>query len=161
MKVGKTMLHGEDLLRAFEDGTVSPSEWDHRAHVTTAYLLMRRCDLSEAVARMRAGLLQLAAKHQIPHALDRGYHETITIAWMRIVAALISSHEDGDTSDAEEASEDDGSKAFLTKNSFLLDKSLLRLYYTRGRLFTVEAKQAFVAPDIAALPAIGALRKRA
>jgi hypothetical protein len=68
-------------------------------------------------------------------------HETVTVAWLHIVAAMIHHRGPGANS-----------CAFCDENPHLLVKTLLRLYYTRGRIVTVEAKAQFVAPDIAPLP---------
>jgi len=98
--------------------------------------------VDEAVAKVRAGIHKLNAQQHVPDALDRGYHETTTHAWMRIVQATIHHHG---------ACED--SRAFCAAQPHLLSKTLLRLYYTSGHILTAHAKARFVEPDIAALPA--------
>jgi hypothetical protein len=44
------------------------------------------------------------------------------------------------------------SESFCEAHPHLLQKTLLRLYYTRPRIMTLEAKARFVEPDIAPLP---------
>src|SRR5262249_40915156 len=130
------------FLAEFEGGEIPPTCWNHRCHVRMAWLYLCRLPLDQTVEKVRAGLLRLNATHKVPDELERGYHETVTQAWMRIVQAAMRHHG---------ACED--SRAFCAAQPHLMCNALLRLYYTRGRIITAEAKKAFVEPDIAPLPA--------
>ena len=70
-----------------------------------------------------------------------GYHETITEAWLRVVADHVARY--GACADSE---------TFLTEQPHLAAKSLLRCFYSHERLVTPEAKRGFVSPDRAPLP---------
>jgi hypothetical protein len=93
---------------------------------------------------MREGIRRFNASKRIPDGLEHGYHETLTVAWVRILDAVTRTH--GPEADA---------CAFLAKHAELRDKTLLRRHYSRGRLVTWEAKRRFVEPDLAPLPAAG------
>ena len=73
------------FLRQFEDCTWPAVEWRHRQHLKVAYLYLRRSPLPEALERIREGIKRFNAAHQVPETIDRGYHETMTHAWMRLV----------------------------------------------------------------------------
>ncbi len=57
------------------------------AHVRVAYLYASRHDLSTATAHMRASIEAYNKAISTPEAIDRGYHETITQAFMHLVFA--------------------------------------------------------------------------
>lgn len=129
------------LLARFEAAELTPADWDHRAHVRVAWLYVARGGPDEARGPMRRGLRGLLAAFGIEDTPEGGYHETITAAWLRLVAATARHH--GGQAD---------STAFCDAHPHLMQKTLLRLYYTRARLLSAEAKGDFVAPDIAPLP---------
>ena len=91
--------------------------------------------------RVRAGLRRLVQTFGVPDAIDRGYHETMTVAWLRLVAVTLR---------AQPAQPD--SEAFCDAQPHLLCRTTLRLYYSPGRILTAEAKARFVEPDLAPLP---------
>ena len=134
-------LPDETFMHVFDTCDVAPSEWTHRCHVRLAWNVLREGSFEHAIARVRDGIGRLNAKHGTPDGLERGYHETITEAWLRIVAAMISHHGPGADS-----------RAFCDAHPQLLSSRLLRLYYTKARLVSWDAKRQFVEPDIAPLP---------
>jgi hypothetical protein len=68
------------------------------------------------------------------------YHATMTGAWVALVAYHVPEGPD----------DFDG---FLTSFPGLLDKRLLAGHYSSARLASAEARQAWVEPDLAPLPA--------
>lgn len=134
-------LSDAEFLAAFEACRIPHETWDHRAHIRMAYLVVRRDGPVDAVAVVSAGIQKLNASQQTPEAIDRGYHETITQAWLRLVGAAIRHYGPGD-----------GFESFAGQHPHLLCRTMLRTFYTRDRLMTWEAKRAFVEPDLAPLP---------
>lgn len=106
-----------------------------------AFLYLRAEPFDAALARIRAGIRALNRANRLDDGLTSGYHETMTVAWARVIAATLEVH--GPRDDAE---------AFIAANPHLLAKSLLRLYYSRERIVTEVAKARFVEPDLAPLP---------
>jgi len=140
----RTMRRLEDdaaFLGRFEACTIPLAEWTHRSHLRVAWTYLRRHGLDEAARRMGAGIRRYNAAQGLPDTLDSGYHETLTVAWLRIIDATMRWH--GPETDA---------TAFLEKHTQLHSKALLRLYYSRDRLLSWEAKRRFVEPDLAPLP---------
>ena len=130
-------MKDEEFLAAFEACTIE--EFHHRDYIKVAYLYLQRHPLEEAVARVRVGLQALAVAWSAPvDDLEKGYHETMTQAWVRLVHLTLMDH--GATESAD---------AFCDQQPQLMQKARLELFYSRERLMTWEAKQAFVEPDLA------------
>jgi hypothetical protein len=131
----------EALLRAFEAAALTRAEWTHEAHVRTAWLYAARLPFEEALRRMRDGLRALNAAQGTPEGPMRGYHETLTQAWLRRVAAAVRA-----------SARDVDSRAFCERHPELLHRGCIDVHYSRERLFSPEAKRAFVEPDREPLP---------
>jgi len=137
-------LDDHAFLAAFEAGAIPHTEWRHRDHLRMAFLYLSALPFDAAVARMRSGIQALNAKHGTVESTTTGYHETMTVAWARVVAVTLRVH--GPRGD---------SRAFVEAHPHLMAKSLMRLYYSRARIMTDEAKARFVEPDLAPLPEPG------
>jgi len=133
-------------LAAFEARTIPLDAWNHRAHLTIAYLLLREHPLEEATNRMRRGVQAYNAAHNIEQTPTGGYHETLTVAWMRILHTTIAAYGPGESADD-----------FLAQHPHLLSKVMLRLFYTRPRIMSSEARYGWLDPDLTPLPTIPAL----
>jgi len=76
-----------------ESCSVTPAQFDHRAHVKLAYVYLTQNDTDAAHDRMRETLHAFLACHGItpakipgaPYPRSRQYHETITRAWILAV----------------------------------------------------------------------------
>jgi hypothetical protein len=109
----------------------------HRQHVQLAFVAARRHGAAATSDVMREWIKQIAAAHGAPER----YHETITVAWAKLVAHHVA--EDPALSSFD---------AFVGANPALLDKTLLTRHYSPSVLGSATAKAAWVAPDLAALP---------
>ncbi len=131
----------EAFLGRFEAAALPPEQWRHRDHVRVAYLYLRQHPLDVAIVKMRRGLHTLNAAHKVPDAPDRGYHETMTVAWMRLVHCALCEFGPAESADA-----------FLDQHTQLLSKRALLLFYSRDLIMSPQAKAAFIGPDLAPLP---------
>ena len=131
----------EAFLKAFEDCTLPSSEWHHRAHLKVAYLYLNLFPFDEALNRIRERIKRYNAATNTPENLERGYHETITQAWLRLIHAALC--EFGPAASADE---------FLDAQPQLLTHRALRFFYSREQLVSQQAKAVFVEPDLAPLP---------
>ena len=127
----------EDLVRSFEDATVSRDDWKHREHLIVGLYYLTNHDTAEATARMRNGIRNLLVKgFGVDLSKEMPYHETITIFWMRTLSGFLRSTNGSSFVDkVEEMSE-------------LFDKDYPMKFYTRERLFSDEARARFVEPDL-------------
>ena len=131
------MSDDAEFLNAFEDGAITADEWNHRSHVRLAYAYLKRDGYENALVRIRPNLVRQLERIGVSSALDLGYHETLTVAWMRLVHNAISAH--GAQSDFE---------TFCAEHPYLLTRKLIRALYTRDRLVSWAAKREFVEPDL-------------
>jgi len=105
-----------------------------------AYLYAAQYPYHAALSRMRQSIQDYNRSQQIPDAPDRGYHETITVAFMRLVCTELVRSGPFPSSDA-----------FCDCHPEFLDKSLLLKFYSKNRIMSEEAKRSFVEPDLAEL----------
>lgn len=126
----------DELFRAFVECTLPQDEWTHVAHVRVAYLFARRFRMPKALDEVRRSIRAYNAATETPETIDRGYHETITQAFMRLISTR-TAHVDLGTD----------SRGFCRRFPEMLNKRVLLEYYSRHRLMTWEAKIAFVEPD--------------
>lgn len=123
------MTDGE-FLAAFEACTLPRPAWTHEAHVRMAWLYLARLPAAEAEQRARAGIRRYNAS-----VGSDGYHETITVAFVRVIAGRVR---DGESF-----------AAFRDREPDLFDRKLTALHrhYSPDRLKSPEARERFVAPD--------------
>ena len=130
-------MNDNQFLAAFQACTLD--EFRHRDHIKVAYLYLRRHSLDEAIAKTRAGLQALAKAWAAPvNDLEKGYHETMTQAWVRLVHLALSEHGPTETADA-----------FCDQHPQLMHKTFLDSFYSRERLINWQAKREFLEPDLA------------
>ena len=129
-------MNDEDFLAAFEGCALE--EFHHRDHVKVAYLYLRRYPLEDAIVKVRAGLQALAVAWNAPvDDLEKGYHETMTQAWVRLVDVKLNEGGSAESADA-----------FCDRHPQLMLKNYLESFYSRKRLFTWVAKREYVEPDL-------------
>ena len=129
-------MNDDEFLAAFEARSLD--ELRHRDHIKVAYLYLRKHSLEEAIAKVRMGLQALAVAWNAPvDDLEKGYHETMTQAWVRVVHVILS--------DCGMESAD----AFCDRQPQLMQKTYLEKFYSRQRLISWTAKREFVEPDVA------------
>lgn len=125
-----------EFLGRVEAGTWPIGLWDHRAHIRLAYAVLRLPLNENGIDRIKNAIKAHNSAHEVPEGIDRGFHETVTIAWCRLVGAAIQDHDPGSF------------PAFCRAHPHLLDRATLRRHYSRERIMTVRAKAEFVEPDL-------------
>lgn len=139
-----------ELWYAFHTRTLPAKDWTHEAHLRIAYMYRRRCGLDEAHLLFRVHLIRLNTFHEVPESKDRGYHETLTRAWLIAVGAAIEA--DGIATGAGEGAaprERAESAEFLARHPEFQDRKIFLKHYTRERINSVEARARWVEPDVA------------
>ncbi|HKQ54103.1 MAG TPA: hypothetical protein VJT74_17130 [Pyrinomonadaceae bacterium] len=128
----------EAVVRGFESCTTPPAEFKHASHLIVAlcYLHDSRLTIAEAAERLRAALY----RYLDHNGVDRlKYNETITIFWLRRVRAFLDGATQTRTT-AELAAE------LLERYSG--GAKLVNDYYSQERLFSAEARDGWVEPDL-------------
>jgi hypothetical protein len=121
-----------DLVRLFENDELEPAAFRHADHVRTGWALLQHHDFFEALSRLRTGLKSLAARGGRPAA----YNETITVVFLALIYERIGTDQNA------------GCEAFLRGNRDLLDRGLLRRFYSPQRLTSAQARTGLVMPDL-------------
>ncbi len=134
---GGSARSDEDFLRTFEDLSFPADLFHHREHIRVAWLYLKSFDATRAAERMSEGIRRFA-NHQ---GATQKYHHTLTLAWMRLVAATLVETPEGLTFDQ-----------FLTTHPQLKDKNVLAKYYSKELLQTAAARGGWVEPDLQPLP---------
>jgi hypothetical protein len=123
----------ESLVQKFESCQLSLAEFKHREHLTVALWYLKRLNEHEATRRMREGLMRFISHHG-----EKGYHETITIFWLKVVSGFLekTKRERPLRELANELLEADG------------DSRLINDYYSKELISSEEARRAWVEPDV-------------
>src|SRR5687767_2517517 len=88
----KTNADIESLVEAFESATISRDDWKHAEHMIVALYYLERHDPETATEKMHNGIFNLLRNgFGVDLTKEMPYHETMTIFWMRTVAAFNSS----------------------------------------------------------------------
>ena len=125
-----------DIVRRFEAATFSRSEWRHAHHLVVALDYVNRYDLDTAIDRIRTGLFNLLDAFGVDRSKEDPYHETLTVFWMRAVSEFNAAK--------------NGASLIDKVNELLTtyDKDYPLKFYTRGYLFSDEARKRFVMSDL-------------
>lgn len=113
-------MDDQELIAAFEQGTIDSAEFPHERHVLVARGLWEQYGREEGLRRMTSGLRAITARA----GRSEVYHETITRAWFELIA---------DAEDLDSAPE-------------LFDKRLLGRYYSSARLRA--GRERWLEPDL-------------
>lgn len=131
----------ELFLQSFEKCTLNGECWTHEAHVRMAWLQMERsASFNEALQRIRNGIKTFNASRN-----NIGYHETVTVAFAKVIHYRRQSGEKIATW-----------REFLDSHSDLLSREspILHVHYSPELLSSEQAREAFVEPDREPLPAV-------
>ena len=131
------------LAQGLLDHSLPKAQWTHAAHLIATLRLVRtrdaglERDLPEIIRTYNVAVGGVNDDHG-------GYHETITQAYLAAIRAFAADLPDG-TSDSAAA------QALLATP--LADKAWPLTHWSRERLFSVEARRGWVAPDLRPLEA--------
>jgi hypothetical protein len=132
-----TELTDSEFIRAFEACQLSNECFHHRDHIRLAWIYLQRYSELEAREHM-AGAIRKFAAH---HGKSDKYHETVTVAWLRLVAnaiARLPAHA--------------SFEHLTTAAPELLDKRTIEKFYSPATLASESARTWWVEPDLQPLP---------
>jgi len=131
------MSAGQDLVRDFETCSLPVEAFHHREHILVAWTYLRQMDYSAAEKRMAEAIRRFAEFH----GATAKYHHTMTLVWMRLVAAAIRDDLGIDDFDG-----------FAHVHPELLDTATPGIFYSADLLRSDAARSGWLEPDIRALP---------
>ena len=82
----------DDLAQRFAALTLSKPEWTHAAHLAIGLWHATRYGRDDALARLRSGIRRLNESHGVANTTTGGYHETVTRAYVELLAAFTQHH---------------------------------------------------------------------
>ena len=123
----------EELVAAFESTKLPAEQFSHEAHVRVAWCYLRHAPLPQALAHFSAALQRFADAK----GAHGKYHETVTVAYMLVIADRLDGARDLPWTE------------FAAANPDLLARrpSVLATYYSEALLSSDRARRAFVMPD--------------
>ena len=130
--VASSELSDAAFLAALRDCSLPMEQFHHGDHLRLAWLTLHALPLVPAATEIRRTIRAFASHH----GKAAIYHETITTAWV----ALLASHREPTFAE------------FLSANEDLLNAKLLERYWSPQTLFSPGARDAWVPPDRADLP---------
>ena len=125
------------MVSRLESLSLTNAEFRHRQHLEVAFWYLRSKG-NEAGAQAVAHAIEAFTRH-LGHA-DK-FHQTITLCWVRLVAAAMA-----------EVGPCDSPDALIVAHPGLLDKNLPLRFYSRELLSSDKARREWVGPDIRPLP---------
>lgn len=124
----------EALVRAFEDATLEPADFDHEAHILVGWRYLQDLSLPDALSRFTRAIKRLTRKLGV----SSKYHETITWFYLIKIAERCTGETASDWSDFKTANPD-----LFAGNPRLIDN-----YYSKRLLSSDKARHMFVLPDL-------------
>lgn len=79
----------DSFLAAFESGTLPKERWTHAAHLLAGACYVHRLGQPSAINHMRNCVRRYNEAVGGKNTASSGYHETITVFWIKILDALL------------------------------------------------------------------------
>jgi hypothetical protein len=130
-------LSDDQFMAAMEQLRVDNANFHHRDHIRLAWAYLRRDNLSVAGENLSNCIRRYATHNGAP----RKYHHTLTLAWVRIVAAAMR------LTPALQSFE-----TFAVAHPFLFETRLPWTFYSAASLDTEAARAGWIEPDLHLLP---------
>ncbi|RNC85872.1 MAG: hypothetical protein ED557_03625 [Balneola sp.] len=131
----------ESLIHRFEARRLPKSEWTHEAHLVVAIWYSKKYDFTTALDLVRENITKHNESVGTPNSDTEGYHESITRFWLLTAHKFINANSSLALSEL--------CNDFIDSEFGRSDYPLT--YYSPNLLFSVEARHAWVEPDIKAI----------
>ncbi|WP_435352735.1 hypothetical protein [Emticicia sp. SJ17W-69] len=140
--IASTQPEFDHIINGFRAKTLPVKEWTHEAHLITGLWHVANYSFEEALDRMRENIKTYNVATGGQNTDSSGYHESITVFWVWLLDEFWKANSI-DNQDFERIC-----NVYL--KSKYCDRNLAFNFYSREKLFSTEARLAFVAPDIQA-----------
>lgn len=131
-----------EFVRQFRECTLPKSRWQHAAHLLIALWYADEYK-EDALPMVRLAILKYNESTGGRNTETEGYHETVTVFWMRMVQVFL--RDKRNERPLHEVAAD-----LIAEYSFR--KNLFREYYSFDLTKSTEARQRWVSPDLRRLP---------
>jgi hypothetical protein len=130
----------DDLGARFERCAIPAKEWTHAAHLAVGLWHVHQYGADDALVRLRSGIRRLNESHGGVNSETNGYHETITAAYVQLLAQFLESSQISMSLDM---------RAIELLAGPLAGREMLFTFYSRDRLMSIAARLGWVEPDLA------------
>jgi adenylate kinase family enzyme len=142
----------DDLGARFEACEIPAKEWTHAAHMVVGLWHVHRYGADDALIRLRSGIRRLNESHGGVNSATNGYHETITAAYVQLLAQYLASGSMDMSLDM---------KAIGLLGSPLASRDVLFTFYSRERLMSTAARAGWLEPDLGPVNLTDVLERKA
>jgi hypothetical protein len=132
-----TEIEIDEFLAAFEAGKLPKERWTHAAHLAAGASYVYMLGRDAATEHIRVCIPRHNESVGTQNTESSGYHETITVFWVRVLAQLHDSREWESRSEFVRAAVE----------QFAGQRSLFREYYSFDLVGSTEARRRWIAPD--------------
>jgi hypothetical protein len=130
------------FLHAFFHRTLPKAQWTHAAHVTLAASLLHSAEVATVLPQVRNAIRSYNEAVGTRNTDTSGYHETLTVFWLRVVAQKLRRLHPSSRLEAVRAVVD----------AFGEQRALHKLYYSTDIVANTAARRVWVEPDLQPLP---------
>ncbi|HZI26369.1 MAG TPA: hypothetical protein VFD46_14895 [Chryseolinea sp.] len=134
----KTEEDISNLIEGFKSRTLPSVYWTHEAHLITGLWFNYNYSELEAICFLRSGIISYNIGSGGENTPEKGYHETLTLFWCRILNKFVKENEGLTLVDL--------CDKFLS--SEWSSKELPLKYYSREILFSLQARATWVGPNL-------------
>jgi len=131
-----TEIEIDEFLAAFESGTLPKERWTHAAHLLAGACYVHRLGQSSAITHMRKCVRRYNEAVGGKNTATSGYHETITVFWIKILDALLLHTEPIARAKF----------AALAVERFASQRNLFRRFYDFDVVASTEARAEWIPP---------------
>jgi alkylated DNA nucleotide flippase Atl1 len=139
LSYGSAALPDQVFVAEFEACRYPKEHFRHADHIRLAWIYLQQHEYPVAEDRMRRSIHQFARQVGAAHK----YHETITIAWMRLVRTA-----------SQFSSRIETFEEFARAHDWLLNKEAIFEFYSAERIKSERARTTWVEPDLKPIPTL-------
>ncbi len=126
-------LNAASIYKQFCARTLPFEDWTHEAHLAVCWRDLQERSPDESLVFLRRAIRSYNTTVGTVNSDSSGYHETLTIFYVAVISSLAAPSLD------------------LVLRSPLTDRGVPLRFWTRDRLFSVEARRRWIEPDIQGL----------
>lgn len=127
------------FIQAFLDGALPAADFHHREHVVMAGWHLLRSPAEEALTNVRSAVSRYLAAQGVQSTDTSGYHETLTVFWMRVLDRALRTQPAGLT---------ERERLAALADQFGRRTHLYRDYYSFDVMKSTDARQGWIEPDL-------------
>ena len=132
----------EELVADFQDHSLPSERWTHQAHLIVGTYYAYHFPLEQAIYYLRSGIITYNVATGGKNTHERGYHETITQLWAKLLKAFVQKKCTGLTL---------AESCTTLLNSPYAAQEIMFRFYSKDLLFSTQARALWVEPDLASI----------